>query len=258
MHHVIIGAGPAGVIAAETLRKTDGASRVTIVGDEPEPPYSRMAIPYLLADNIDEAGTYLRKEDNHYDAVGIKFIRDRVKRVDRGSKTLILAGARTLSYDKLLVASGSHPAVPPVPGVELPGVHPCWTLEDARDILGLAQKGAPVMLMGAGFIGCIILEALVRRGVNLTVVEMENRMVPRMLDETAGSHLKRWCQSKGIAVHTSARVEEIERGRRLESRRPARQRRDGGSGAHHPCDRVSHRTSISWTEAASRSVPGSR
>jgi NAD(P)H-nitrite reductase large subunit len=212
MHHVIIGAGPAGVIAAETLRKTDGASRVTIVGDEPEPPYSRMAIPYLLADNIDEAGTYLRKEDNHYDAVGIKFIRDRVKRVDRGSKTLILAGARTLSYDKLLVASGSHPAVPPVAGVDLPGVHPCWTLEDARHILGLAQKGAPVMLMGAGFIGCIILEALVRRGVKLTVVEMENRMVPRMLDETAGGHLKRWCRSKGIAVHTSAKVEGIERG----------------------------------------------
>ena len=212
MHHVIIGAGPAGVIAAEMLRKTDGASTVTIVGDEPEPPYSRMAIPYLLAGDIAEAGTYLRKEDNHYAASGIEVVRDRVTGIDRGAKSLALTGGRTMGYDKLLVASGAHPAVPPVPGIDLPGVHPCWTMEDARHILGLAEQGAPVLLMGAGFIGCIILEALVRRGVQLTVVEMENRMVPRMLDETAGGHLKRWCGSKGITVHTSARVEGIERG----------------------------------------------
>ena len=212
MHHVIIGAGPAGVIAAETLRKTDGASTVTIVGDEPEPPYSRMAIPYLLAGDIAEAGTCLRKEDNHYVASGIEVVRDRVTGIDRSAKHLALAGGRSMSYDKLLVASGAHPAVPPVPGIDLPGVHPCWTMADARHILDRAEPGAPVLLMGAGFIGCIILEALMRRGVKLTVVEMENRMVPRMLDETAGGHLKRWCESKGITVHTSARVEGIERG----------------------------------------------
>ena len=184
----------------------------SIVGDELAPPYSRMAIPCLLAGDITEAGTYLRKQDGHYAASGIEIVQDRVKRVDRGAKMLILAGGRTLTYDKLLVASGSHPAVPPIPGIDLPGVHPCWTLEDARHIIDLAQRGAPVLLIGAGFIGCIILEALVRRGVRLTVVEMENRMVARMLDETAGGHLGRWCESKGIAVHTSARVEGIERG----------------------------------------------
>ena len=60
MQHIIIGAGPAGVIAAETLRKADPDADITIIGDEPEPPYSRMAIPYYLIDNIDESGTYLR------------------------------------------------------------------------------------------------------------------------------------------------------------------------------------------------------
>ena len=212
MHHVIIGAGPAGVIAAETLRKTDSASQVTIIGDEPQPPYSRMAIPYLLADNIDEAGTCLRKEDNHYSERAIKLVRGQVAGIDCGTKILSLASGREVSYGKLLVASGSHPVVPPVPGIDLPGVHPCWTLKDARHIIDLAKKDAPVLLMGAGFIGCIILEALVQRGVKLTVVEMENRMVPRMLDEPAGGQLKRWCESKGITVHTSTRVEGIERG----------------------------------------------
>jgi len=61
MHHVIIGAGPAGVIAAETLRKFQPESSITLIGDEPEPPYSRMAIPYYLNNKIDESGTYLRK-----------------------------------------------------------------------------------------------------------------------------------------------------------------------------------------------------
>jgi len=111
-----------------------------------------------------------------------------------------------------LIATGSHPVSPPIPGIDSPGVHPCWTLEDARAIMNLAKPGANVVLMGAGFIGCIILEALASRGVNLTVVEMENRMVPRMLDETAGTLLKQWCESKGVSVHTSTKVTGIEPG----------------------------------------------
>ena len=65
-HHLILGAGPAGVIAAETIRKHAPLDSITLVGDEPEPPYSRMAIPYLLMGHIDESGTYLRKSDTHF------------------------------------------------------------------------------------------------------------------------------------------------------------------------------------------------
>lgn len=82
----------------------------------------------------------------------------------------------------------------------------CWTLEDARHIFSLATPGAKVVLMGAGFIGCIILEALAARGVDLTVVEMEDRMVPRMMDQASGGLIKRWCESKGVTVLTSTRV----------------------------------------------------
>ena len=67
MKHVIVGAGPAGVIAAETLRRGDSSAEIQIIGGEPEPPYSRMAIPYLLEGDIDENGTYLRKTGDHYD-----------------------------------------------------------------------------------------------------------------------------------------------------------------------------------------------
>lgn len=210
MTYVVVGAGPAGVVAAETLAKIDPGCDVTLIGNEPEPPYSRMAIPYYLTGKIDEAGTYLRKTEGHYDNLGIKYVEGRVEAVDAKGGKLKLEGGGTQKFDKLLIATGASPIKPPVEGLDLPGVHHCWTLEDARQIIGLAHKGADVVLIGAGFIACIILEALVERGVNLTVVEMEDRMLPRMMDETGGEMIKRWCQAKGVNVQTGARVTKVE------------------------------------------------
>ncbi len=209
MQHIIIGAGPAGVVAAETLRKCDPNASITIFGDEPEPPYSRMAIPYYLINNIDEAGSYLRDPSEHYSKQNIELIQQRVDKVDSNAKKVTLADGSTRDYDKLLLATGSRPISPPIPGLDLPQVHSCWTLEDARHIIELAQPGANVVLIGAGFIGCIILEALVKRGINLSVVETGNRMVPRMLNEKAGGLLEKWCVNKGIDVHTSCSVESV-------------------------------------------------
>lgn len=212
MQHVIIGAGPAGVVAAEHLRKLDSDCGITLVGDEPEPPYSRMAIPYYLIKQIDEAGTYLRKSADHFSKRGIEIVQDRVTALDAGRRQCKLESGDSIKYDKLLIATGSRPTSPPVPGIESPGVYSCWTLADAREIIKLAKPGNKVVLMGAGFIGCIILEALAASGVDLTVVEMENRMVPRMMNETSGNMIKDWCVSKDVAVHTSTKVDAIETG----------------------------------------------
>ena len=209
MTYVIIGAGPSGVTAAETLRKADPAGEIVLIGGEPEPPYSRMAIPYLLTGQIDEAGTYLRKQDGYYDTKRIACTHATVESVDAASKTVRLAGGGAQSYDKLLVATGASPVRPPVEGLDLPGVHHCWTLADARHIIGLAREGADVVLMGAGFIGCIILESLVERGVKLTVVEALDRMVPRMMNEAAGNMIKDWCTQKGVRVMTSTKVTKL-------------------------------------------------
>ena len=210
MRHLIIGAGPAGVLAAEQLRKLDPEGAVTMVGDEPEPPYSRMAIPYLLIDRIDESGTYLRKDPAHYDRLGIEVLQDRVTAVDPAARSVTLAKGGSRSWDKLLIATGATPAAPPIPGLDLDGVSACWTLADARRIAQRARKGASVVLIGAGFIGSIILESLARRGVDLTVVELEDRMVPRMLNHEAGSLVRRWCEQRGVTVRVSARVQAIE------------------------------------------------
>lgn len=210
MHHVILGAGPAGVIAAETIRKHAPADTITLVGDEAEPPYSRMAIPYLLIGNVKETGTYLRKSLTHYTDLRIDQVSGRATTVDTAARTVTLDNNTVLKFDKLLIATGSHPVRPPISGMDLPGVHPCWTLEDARAIMALAKPGARVLQMGAGFIGCIIMEALAARGVELSVVEMGDRMVPRMMGPTAGGMIRDWCEKKGVKVFTGTKVEAIE------------------------------------------------
>jgi len=210
MTYVIVGAGPAGVAAADTLREADASGDIVLVSGEPEPPYSRMAIPYYLEENIAEEGTYLRIDPNHYEDRNIRYLQARARSVDVEGGTLELEGADNLPFTKLLVATGASPIKPPVAGLDLPGVHHCWTLEDIRNIKELAAEGADVVLVGAGFIGCIILESLVKRGVNLTVVEAESRMVPRMMSDMGGTMIKKWCETKGVRVFTSTRVNAIE------------------------------------------------
>ncbi|WP_300337681.1 FAD-dependent oxidoreductase [Accumulibacter sp.] len=206
LRHVIIGNGPAGVVAAETLRRADPQAEITLIGDEAEPPYSRMAIPYLLTGKIGEAGTYLRKDDGHFARLRITLLHGRVTAIDSGRRTLALADGSVLAWDRVLVATGSHPVRPPIPGIDLPRVLSCWTLADARAIAASIAPGARVLQMGAGFIGCIILESLAAQGRQLSVVEMGDRMVPRMMDEVAGGMIRRWCEGKGVRVRTGRRV----------------------------------------------------
>jgi NAD(P)H-nitrite reductase large subunit len=209
MKHVIIGNGPTGVVAAEALRSLDPHAQITLIGDEPEPPYSRMAIPYFLVGNIPDSGTYLRKTPDHFAKAGIELVRGRVARVDSAGHRIHLENGEDFGYDRLLIATGSRPVRPPVPGMDLPAVHTCWTLADARAIVEKAQAGTRVLQIGAGFIGCIILEALVARGVKLTVVEAGDRLVPRMMTPRAGTMIRRWVERNGITVHVNAKIASI-------------------------------------------------
>jgi NADPH-dependent 2,4-dienoyl-CoA reductase/sulfur reductase-like enzyme len=217
MHHIIIGAGPAGVIAAETIRKHAPTDKITIIGEEKEAPYSRMAIPYLLVGNVAEQGTHLRKSASHFKDLNINIVQAQVKSAQAATKTLALSNGESMTYDRLLIATGSTPMRPPIPGMDLPGIYSCWTLADARAIMDKVKPGSRVLQMGAGFIGCIIMEALAARveshkAGKLSIVEMGDRMVPRMMGPAAGGMIKSWVQSKGVQVFTGAKVESISAG----------------------------------------------
>ena len=209
MRHVIIGNGPAGIIAAETLRKNAPSDDIILIGDEGEPPYSRMSIPHLLACNTNEAGIHLRRDPGWSAHLRIQQVHGRALHVRTRTRTVKMEDGSAIEFDKLLVASGASPRIPVIPGIGFPGVHACWTLDDARRIQRLARPGARVVLIGAGFIGCIVMEALLARGVDLTVVERRDRMLPNMMGKRAGDLVQRWCEKKGVKVYTSTRVAAI-------------------------------------------------
>jgi len=210
VHYVIIGAGPAAVAAAEKLRVLDEDGQITMIGSQAQQPYSRMAIPYYLTGKVEESGTYLRRSSEHFESHRIELVHGEVTTVDAAGHKVMLGDGSAMDYDKLLIATGAEPIIPPVDGMDDPRVQQCWHLEDAERIIELAKPGARAVQVGAGFIGCIILESWVLREVDLTVVEMGPRMVPRMLGEKAGDLLKTWCESKGVTVHTGTTVEAIE------------------------------------------------
>ncbi len=209
MRHVIIGAGPAGVTAAETLRKADPGASVTLIHGESEEPYARMAIPYLLAGKIRESGLRIRPREGHYADLGIDLVPGRVRAVTPGNGQVTLASGESLPYDRLLVATGSRPTLQRIPGIDLPGVHTCWTLEDARVLLRKARPGTRVVQMGAGFVGCIIMQGLVSMGVDLTILVRSGRMVSRMMNPPSSAMIRRWCQSKGVTVRVETLPEAI-------------------------------------------------
>jgi NAD(P)H-nitrite reductase large subunit len=86
--------------------------------------------------------------------------------------------------------------------MDLPGVQSCWTLEDARAILAKARPGTRIVQMGAGFVGCIIMEGLLSRGVDLTILVRSGYMVRRMMNPTASGLIQRWCEAKGVKILT--------------------------------------------------------
>ncbi len=208
MKHVIIGTGPAGVIAAETLRKIDPDSQIVMIGDEPEIPYSRMAIPYYLHGRIEEEGMHLRKSAAHFKDLNIELVRARAENVDTERQTVTLDDDEVVSFDRLLLATGSRPYKMDTLEIGCENVHACWTLEDARNIAKLAKEGDDVLLVGAGFVACIIMSALVSRGVNVTAIVRSKQVVRSMMNPRASAMIKRWCEKEGVRILTGTTITE--------------------------------------------------
>jgi NAD(P)H-nitrite reductase large subunit len=88
-------------------------------------------------------------------------------------------------------------------------VHPCWTLENAQQIIKRAVDDAHIVLIGTGFTSTTIVEALVKRGGSLTIIEMEDRLIPRMMDNKGADIIRQWSEARGVTIKTSARVDTI-------------------------------------------------
>ena len=209
VRHVIIGAGPAGVAAAETIRTiADDAAQIALISDEPA--YARMVLPYYLAGEIPEPHV-LTGDADYFAGLGVQAVSGRVERIDTDARTLVLADGTAQPFDTLLVATGSSAQRPPIEGGDEDGVYTFWTLDDAKQVMSRAQGTPHAVLVGAGFIGFIVLNAMAKLGWDLTVVEAEAQVLPRMLDVQGASAVEGWLTERGVAVHTGAQVQRITR-----------------------------------------------
>ena len=207
--HVIIGGGPAATNAMETIREFDNQAGITLISDEPA--HSRMALPYWLAAQIPPEHTHTA-DAAFFDQLNVDArIGQRVTAVDPSGQTVALTDGSSLSFDKLLIATGSSALDLPVTGSELAGVQNLWSLDHTQQLLNATEgvEQPRVLMIGAGFIGFIMLNAMHKRGWQLSVVERESHVLPRMLSSEAAGIVQSWLTSRGIDLHCGAAVESI-------------------------------------------------
>ena len=205
---VIIGAGIAGMAAAEQARLAEPDVPITLVSAEPGLPYYRLNLTRFLAGEVDEQDLVLQ-ERGWFSRNRIDIIEARADEIDRNGRRVLLRGGREIEYERLILANGSHAFVPPIPGTGLDGVMILRTLQDARTMLGEVSRVSRVVCIGGGLLGLETAGALAKRGLDVTVIEGNSALLPRQLTEEAGLRLVRHVRETGIAVCTNARVAEI-------------------------------------------------
>ena len=213
MNYVIIGNSAAGIAAAEAIRRADAAGKITVVSDEPYHTYGRPLISYYLLGATDRQRMLYRPAD-FYEKLGIGTrFGVRAERVDPAKKKVFLRGGKSLSYDKLLVATGSRPFVPPAEGLD--GVQNKFTFMTLDDALALEKALTPasrVLIVGAGLIGLKCYEGIAERAGSVAIVDMADRVLSSVLDAEGAAVVQRRLESRGARFYLSDCVEKYEDG----------------------------------------------
>ena len=199
MRYVIIGNSAAAVGCIEGIRQLDKGGSVTVISSEPYHTYSRPLISYLLWGKTTEEGMKYRP-DGFYEQNGCRALLGRAAvGIDPKKKQVTLDGGETLPYDKLLVAAGSRPFVPPMEGLD--GVKNSFTfmsLDDARALGEALRPDSRVLVVGAGLIGLKCVEGIRDRVGEVTVADLAGRILPSVLDEAGAALMQRHIESHGV------------------------------------------------------------
>ena len=205
---LILGAGIAGLTAAEEARKCSAEASITLISKEPGLPYYRLNLTRLLAGEVAETELSVQPE-SWFQERRIDLVSGEALHLDRRQKQVQLRDGRRFAYDRLILASGSHPFVPPLAGATRDGVATLRTLGDARQILQRLQPGQRCVCIGGGLLGLETAGALTRRGLKVTVLEGHPWLMPRQLPQTAANQLRQHLEKLGIQVFCEAQIQEL-------------------------------------------------
>jgi 3-phenylpropionate/trans-cinnamate dioxygenase ferredoxin reductase component len=215
--HVIAGAGLAGAKAAEALRAEGFEGRIVLVGDEAEAPYERppLSKDYLRGESPREQARV--HEDGFYADHAIELLTGTtVTDLNAAARDVTLSPGGRLGYDRLLLATGSEPRRLSVPGAELEGVHHLRTFADSDAIAAALKPGARAVIAGGGWIGMEVAASARQKGLDVTIVELEDVPLSRALGREAGLIYARLHREHGVQLHTGVAVARVEGGRRIE------------------------------------------
>ncbi|MER7012650.1 nitrite reductase large subunit NirB [Saccharopolyspora sp. NPDC000359] len=208
---VVVGHGMVGHRLVEVLRERDtaGAWRIVVLGEEPRPAYDRVALSsYLDGKSAEDLG--LASHELLADPLVELRLGTAATGVDRAARTVSTSDGSVLGYDALVLATGSRPFVPPVPGHDLDGCFAYRTIEDLDAIRDAATGGAPGVVIGGGLLGLEAANALRLLGMRAHVVEMAPRLMPLQVDEGGGQVLGRLVGDLGLTVHCGAATQSID------------------------------------------------
>jgi nitrite reductase (NADH) large subunit len=212
---VVAGHGMVAHRLVEAVRTADssGTWRIVVLSEEPRPAYDRVALTSYV-DGWDPASLALPGSDYADDSLVDLRLGEPVTSVDRAARTVTTASGATVSYDALVLATGSRPFVPPVPGHDLPGCFVYRTIEDLDAIREAAQRPGrgrrAAVVIGGGLLGLEAAKALRDMGLSPHVVEMAPRLMPLQIDEGGGSLLRRLITGLDVTVHTGTSTDAIE------------------------------------------------
>jgi len=199
---VIVGGGAAGNCAAERLRALGYEGALTMISADDSVPYDRPNLSKdYLAGNAPEEWIPLRSRDFYAEKKIELELGTRVTSIDPRAKTVTLASGKTLSYEKLLLATGASPIRLPLPGADLPHVFTLRSLADSRSLIERAKTSKRAVVIGASFIGLEVAAALRTRGLEVAVVAPEARPLEKVLGQELGDFLRALHEEKGVVFH---------------------------------------------------------
>jgi len=214
--YLIIGNAAGGIGAAEAIRKVDEHGSMAIVSDEPYPAYSRPLISEHLAEGCSLERMLYRPADFYERNRISTVLGKKAASLDLANHTVTLDSGSKISWQKLLLATGGLPIVPPMKGIDREGVFTFTTLDDAKAINQYLGESEPVVVIGGGLIGVSVTEALVKRGARVTIVEMKHRVLNTILDEAVSALEDGALRQAGVDIITGHVVSEINgRGKRV-------------------------------------------
>ena len=215
MRYVLVGGSAAAVSALEAIRSIDKLSRIDLFSDEKTPLFSRVLLPYYVAEELSKPLLNFRPADFFKENNINAHINVRVQKISPESKTITADDGSTYEYDKLLLATGGNAIIPKIPGVEKEGISPLKTMQDAEKIYKF--DGERAVVIGAGSIGVESCISLMRRGVRVTLLEQLGHVLPTVFDDEAAGIIRGVIEQMGIEVITGERAIEFTGNGRVQS-----------------------------------------